>query len=189
MTNEHTHPGMVRPRTEPNRPAWFELVDAEYRKLDAHPESIVMEPEQIEPLWFQAFAGAEASADDPDDQGAVEKAAARRTAAAIAILAYGPEYPVDAMHDPPATVRRALRSAELIVVNMEGDSPEILGPYAGTEEDAVFYERRGDAERGTAPQDCVRVMTRWDFDSFHAPATCRCGQWPRSEYGERCPSC
>lgn len=56
-----------------------------------------------------------------------------------------------------------------VVVNFEGERPEVLGEYVRTEEDAVFYQVR---EGGVtwAPYDCVRTMTQRDFDAFHAPA-------------------
>lgn len=89
-------------------PEWFIACDAEYRKLGAHPDSIVAEPEQIEPMWASAYASADMEIDDPDTETdaitagderehAVLTEAARRVAAAVAILAYGIDYPLAAL--------------------------------------------------------------------------------------------
>lgn len=54
-----------------------------------------------------------------------------------------------------------------VVVNFESEQPEVLGEYVRTEEDAVFYQVP-DGGVTWAPYDCVRTMTRWDFEQFHA---------------------
>jgi len=70
-------------------PRWYALVAVEFDKVSAMP--LVIEPEQVESLWDQALAGAEATVMEPMEESSETnmQEAARRTALAVAILAYG----------------------------------------------------------------------------------------------------
>jgi len=46
-----------------------------------------------------------------------------------------------------------------VVFDVEADPPEPLGVYLRHDEDAVLYTRRGAAQVGSAPDDCVKVVT------------------------------
>jgi len=73
-------------------PRWYAQVAAAFDTMSAMP--LVLEPDTVEPLYEQAFSGAEATVMEPGDDSpeTIEAEAAERTAMAVAILAYGPSF-------------------------------------------------------------------------------------------------
>ena len=73
-------------------PRWYAQVASEFDKVSVM--GLVLEPEQIEGMYAQAYPSAEACAMEPDgdSEEVIEKEAARRVALAVAILAYGEHF-------------------------------------------------------------------------------------------------
>lgn len=81
-------------------PRWYAQIAVAFDNISMMP--LVLSPEQLESMYEQAHSGAEACVMEPesDSPEAIEAEAARRTALAVAILAYGERFIVPPRDKP-----------------------------------------------------------------------------------------
>jgi hypothetical protein len=146
-------------------PRWYAMVAAAFDKVSPM-MGLVLDPDSVEPLWDQAYSGAEASVMEPmsDSEEAIEIDAAERTALAIGVLAYGVEFarPSNTTSSSPAQTPQGNPGITLDNIRVaEEIARDTIDDY--TEDDVMRIARQNfqDEER-------KRRMTTEFFDRIRA---------------------